>query len=185
MSEHKTAPKGRSKRNKEFLEWMDALVLSILLLALLFTFVVRPLRVDGSSMLPNFVDGERVLAWQLGYTPEHGDVVVLDAYTPHGKTLIKRVIGVAGDTIDIDFQNGIVYRNGEALVEPYTAEPTFLYEGLDFPVTVPEGCIFVMGDNRNNSRDSRDSDIGCVDVRDVLGKVVFRLSPLNKIGVIS
>ena len=185
MSEHKTAAKGLSKRNKEFLEWMDALVLSILVLALLFTFVVRPVRVDGSSMLPNFVDGERVLAWQLGYAPAHGEVVVVDAYTPHGKTLIKRVIGVEGDTIDIDFQNGIVYRNGEALVEPYTTEPTYLYESVDFPVTVPEGCIFVLGDNRNNSKDSRDADIGFVDVRDVLGKVVFRLSPLNRIGVIS
>lgn len=177
--------KGRSRRNKEFLEWLDALVLSILVLALLFTFVVRPARVDGSSMLPSFLDGERVLAWQLGYTPQRGDVVVIDAYIPHGKTLIKRVIGVAGDTIDIDFHSGVVTRNGEVLHEPYIAEPTLLYESVDFPVTVPEGCIFVMGDNRNNSKDSRDADIGFVDARDVLGKVVFRLSPLNRIGVIS
>ena len=82
------------------------------------------------------------------------------------------MIGIEGDTIDIDFQNGIVYLNGEVLEEPYTAEPTYLQESVTFPVTVPEGCLFVMGDNRNHSTDSRDDRVGFVDERDVLGRLL-------------
>ena len=87
-----------------------------------------------------------------------------------------------GDTIDIDFTAGIVYRNGEALDEPYTAEPTYLYESVDFPITVPDGCLFLMGDNRNNSTDSRDTRVGCVDERDIMGAAVLRVLPFGKIG---
>ena len=97
---------------------------------------------------------------------------MIDAYTAYGDPLVKRVIGIEGDTIDIDFQNGIVYLNGEALEEPYTAEPTYLQESVTFPVTVPEGCLFVMGDNRNHSTDSRDDRVGFVDERDVLGRLL-------------
>ena len=92
------------------------------------------------------------------------------------------VIGKGGDTIDIDFAAGIVYRNGVALDEPYTAEPTYLYESVDFPITVPDGCLFVMGDNRNNSTDSRDSRVGCVDERDIMGAAMLRVLPFGKIG---
>ena len=92
------------------------------------------------------------------------------------------VIGKGGDTIDIDFAAGIVYRNGVALDEPYTAEPTYLYESVDFPITVPDGCLFLMGDNRNNSTDSRDTRVGCVDERDIMGAAVLRVLPFGKIG---
>ena len=81
--------------------------------------------------------------------------------------------GIGGDTIDIDFQAGVVYRNGEPLDEPYTAEPTYLQESVTFPVTVPQGCLFVMGDNRNHSTDSRDTRVGFIDVGDVLGRVLL------------
>ena len=92
------------------------------------------------------------------------------------------VIGKGGDTIDIDFAAGIVYRNGVAIDEPYTAEPTYLYESVDFPITVPDSCLFVMGDNRNNSTDSRDSRVGCVDERDIMGAAMLRILPFGKIG---
>lgn len=174
----------RYKKNNNLLEWVDSLTLALLVIVLIFTFGVRSCMVDGSSMNPGLVNGEKLVITSLPYQPRYEDVVVIDNYTPHGKTLVKRVIGLPGDTIDIDFEQGIVYRNGEALEEPYTAEPTYLAEDKTFPVTVPAGNIFVMGDNRNHSLDSRSEDVGFIDIRDVLGKALFRLFPLNKAGVV-
>ncbi len=167
------APKSRSQQNKNWLDWYDSIVFAAVVIMLLFTFVARNVRVDGHSMDPTLSNGQRMFISSLPYTPHYGDIVVIDQYTSHGQPLVKRVIGMGGDTIDIDFESGIVYRNGEALEEPYTAEPTYLWEGVDFPLTVPERELFVMGDNRNNSSDSRDPGIGCIDVRNVLGKKLF------------
>ena len=163
----------RQTANRGLLEWVDSIVVAAVLLALVFTFGVRIVQVDGTSMNPGLQDGERLLLSSLPYEPEYGDVVVIDSYTDYGKLLIKRVIGMEGDVIDIDFQTGVVYRNGEPLDEPYTAEPTYLQESVTFPVTVPQGCLFVMGDNRNHSTDSRDTRVGFIDVRDVLGRVLL------------
>ncbi|WP_294500752.1 signal peptidase I [uncultured Gemmiger sp.] len=175
----------RTKSNYGLLEWIDSLVFAAVALALVFTFGVRIVQVDGSSMNPGLVNGERLLLSSLPYEPEYGDVVVIDSYTNYGKLLIKRVIGKEGDVINIDFDTGVVYRNGEPLDEPYTAEPTYLYEGVDFPLTVPDGMLFIMGDNRNNSKDSRSPEIGFVSEGDVLGKAVLRLTPFDKFGLIS
>ena len=162
----------RFKKNKDNLEWLEAIVLAVVAVSLVFTFGVRMIRVDGQSMVPTLRDGQRLLIASFPAQPDYGDIVVIDAYTSYGEPLVKRVIGKAGDTIDIVFQNGVVYRNGQALAEPYTAEPTYLQESVVFPVTVPDGCLFVMGDNRNHSTDSRDERVGFVDERDVLGRVL-------------
>ena len=175
--------KDRYKRNKEILEWYDALAVAVAVIALVFTFGLRVVQVDGHSMQPTLLNGERLLMTPLG-SPDYGDVVIVDSYIPYGKPLVKRVIGKAGDTMDIDFTAGIVYRNGEALDEPYTAEPTYTYEGIDFPLTVPDNCLFIMGDNRNASKDSRSIDIGCVDTRDILGTALWRILPFSKIGAV-
>lgn len=175
--------KEKYRRNRDTLEWYDALAVAVAAIALIFTFAVRIVQVDGSSMNPTLYNGERVLIATF-LKPDYGDVVIIDSYIPYGKPLVKRVIGKAGDVIDIDFDKGIVYRNGEALDEPYTAEPTWTYESVDFPITVPDGCLFIMGDNRNNSKDSRDREIGCVDTRDVLGVALWRIMPFNKMGAV-
>ena len=174
----------RVTHNKNLLEELDSIVLSLLAIVLVFSFGVRICRVDGSSMNPGLLDGERVLISSLPYRPAYGDVVVVDSDIEYGKPLVKRVIGLPGDTIDIDFGSGVVYRNGQALDEPYTAEPTYLKEEKDFPLTVPAGSLFVMGDNRNHSLDSRSTEIGFIDERDILGKALFRIMPFNKAGAI-
>ena len=120
----------------------------------------------------------------MGYTPQRGDVVVTDDLIDYGKPLVKRVIAVGGDVVDIDFQTGAVTVNGETLEEPYIRELTLLDEGQTFPLTVPQGKLFLMGDNRCQSKDSRSPEIGCIDERDILGKAILRIFPLQKIGVI-
>ena len=173
------------KRGGNVLEWYESLIFSVLVVIALFSFVFRVTLVYGSSMVPTLAEQDRLIVWGAGYTPQRGDVVILDGYIEYGKPLVKRIIAVAGDTVDIDFSTGAVSVNGEVLDEPYIAEPTREQGDVAFPLTVPEGKVFVMGDNRNASTDSRFSAVGCIDERDVLGKAVFRILPFNKIGVIS
>jgi signal peptidase I len=131
-------------------------------------------------MNSTLLDGDWILL--LGnvlYTePKFGDIIVAskDSFD-NGKPIIKRVIATEGQTVDIDFNAGIVYVDGVALVEPYTNTPTNISEGIQFPLTVSEGCIFVMGDNRNISKDSRSTQIGLIDCREVLGKALFVFVP--------
>jgi len=98
--------------------------------------------------------------------------------------LVKRVVAVAGQTVDIDFDAGVVYVDGTELQEDYVNSLTLEPEDFTEPVTVPEGCVFVLGDNRNRSTDSRDEDIGCVDVRCIIGKAWWRISPINQFGTV-
>jgi signal peptidase I len=136
-------------------------------------------------MVPTLQDGDQMLVSNVGYTPEKGDIVVLtkDEFLP--VPIVKRVIATAGDEVDIDFETGEVSVNGEVLDEPYIAEKTYTYFDVEFPQTVPEGCIFVLGDNRNNSTDSRYGELGMVDTRYILGKVLCRIYPISKIGPVA
>jgi len=167
------------KNDRGLYEWMQALVCSVLAVVLLFTFVIRLIGVDGHSMLPTLQHGDRLLVTTsiIDNDYEYGDIVILRKDTFLAKPIVKRVIATSGQTVDIDFRTGSVYVDGRLLDEPYIAELTFTQEGMEFPLTVPEGSIFVMGDNRNGSNDSRDSSLGTVDVRHVIGKAVFLLFP--------
>lgn len=164
---------------RDLYEWTQALVGSVLAVVLVFTFLIRLIGVDGHSMVPTLQNGDRllVLSSLLDHDYEYGDIVVLREESFLEEPIVKRVIATEGQTVDIDFEAGIVYVDGEALDEPYINEPTYMEEGTEFPLTVPERCILVMGDNRNHSSDSRDSRLGTVDTRCVLGKAVFLAFP--------
>ena len=167
------------EEGRELYEWAQALVCSVLAVVLLFTFVIRLIGVDGHSMVPTLQDGDRLLVLNamLDSDYQYGDIVVLRKDTFLEEPIVKRVIATEGQTVDIDFVSGAVYVDGELLEEDYINEPTYVEEGTEFPLTVPEGSIFVMGDNRNHSSDSRSSDLGTVDIRYVIGKAVFLLFP--------
>ncbi len=175
------------------LDWMASLVYAILVMLTLNLFVFRSITVSGDSMNNTLQNLDRVIATNLFYTPQRGDIVVLQAdllqpavTAPFGEPIIKRVIAVEGDKIRFDFTAGEVYVNDEQLEEDYIAQPTFaslnIVEGREY--TVPDGCVFVMGDNRNASTDSRDFRVGMVDTDYIMGKAVFRFAPFDSIGLL-
>ena len=183
--QEKTEKKKSSLR--ETVEYAESLAVVFVVMLLIFTFIARPATVDGESMMPTLQNGERLLISNLFYEPTAGDIVVLcgEADREEGKNLIKRIIATEGQTIDIDFEVGEVYVDGQKLDEPYILEPTYLDEGTEFPLTVPEGEIFVMGDNRNGSRDSRSLTVGTVKEEYIVGRVLFRFFPFDRFGKIS
>ena len=173
-------------------EWLDVVVASVVVVVILFTFVFRMVAIDGDSMNNTLLDGERVIITNMFYKPERGDIVVISRNMENSSVegsyeepIIKRVIATEGDMVDIDFENGIVYVNNEALKEDYIKEPTYRKADVKFPLVVKENCVFVLGDNRNDSKDSRTTQIGdngLIDVKYILGHAVLRVFPLNKFG---
>lgn len=173
-------------------EWVEMVVLSACLILLLFTFVLRPARVDGNSMQETLHNGEMLLISDIAYKPQRGDILVFQKInSTHPAPIVKRVIATEGESVDIDFDTWTVTVtdvNGEAhvLEESYRklATDARVTSNLEYPVKVGKGQLFVMGDNRNHSLDSRSSAIGLVDENEVIGKVLFRFFPFNKIGTV-
>ena len=194
----------KEKKKEEKLRWDRALLLYLHdMVYLLVTVVIvlllifRVVIVSGSSMYDSLIHGDLLLLLSNTFyaEPEYGDIIVLSTESfDNGTPIVKRVIATEGQTVDIDFEAGIVYVDGVALDEPYTHTPTNTSGGTQFPLTVEAGCIFVLGDNRNESRDSRYPEIGQVDKREVLGKAILLMMPgsgkygtefdLERIGVI-
>ena len=171
--------KQKRESGRDLYEWVQALVCSVLVVVVSFTFVIRLIGVDGHSMVPTLQNGDRLLVLNsmLYDDYKYGDIVVLRKDSFLEDPIVKRVIAVENQTVDIDFSTGSVYVDGVLLKEDYINELTFLEEGTEFPLTVPKGSVFVMGDNRNHSSDSRDSRLGTVDTRYVIGKAVFLAFP--------
>lgn len=169
------------KKKSKLREWLGIAIFAGLGagLMLLFNTTYCFEHVSGKSMNDTYQDGDLLLVKRnKGTSYDYEDVVILDLKNREeiGSDFIKRVIGKEGDVIDIDFKTGAVTRNGEVLNEPYIKELTFLDEGgHEYPVTVPEGCYFVMGDNRNDSLDSRSEKVGFVPEKEIKGKVIKRL----------
>ena len=162
-------------------DFAEAAVGAIVFIALLFIFVCRFLTVDGNSMNPTLSNNDRILASSTAYTAVQGDIVIITQPNSFDAPIVKRVIALGGQTVDI--KNGKVYVDGEALDEPYVKEQTIVKGNICYPFTVPENCIFVMGDNRNHSTDSRFSSVGVIDERYILGKVLGRWIPVGKWSV--
>lgn len=189
---------GDKKKGNLFLSNLHDIVFLVAGILLVFSLLFRVVIVKGPSMKNTLINGDWLLLMSnvLYHNPQQGDVVVACKQSyDNGTPIVKRVIATEGQTVDIDFEEGIVYVDGVALDEPYALTKTNLYEGVNFPLVVEEGCLFVLGDNRNESKDSRSTEIGLIDRREILGKAIFVLFPgketeqssreLGRIGVVS
>ena len=162
-------------------DWMQSIVMVFLVVIFLLTFVGRTMGVQGHSMMPTLHEGDRMIVRSIFYTPERGDVVVLSRHDfEDGAALVKRVIALAGDVVDVNTQTGLVYLNGRPLTEPYTNGPVLEAGDMVYPFTVPPGHVFVIGDNRNHSSDSRHSSLGPVDEREIVGRLIAVIMPFNR-----
>lgn len=175
-----SAEKETEKPTKIILSYLHDIVYLLAILIVVSLMVVRVVVVSGTSMNHTLLDGDYLLVLSNAFyqQPKAGDIVVVSKESfDDGSPIVKRVIATSGQTVDIDFEMGIVYVDGVALDEPYTNTDTNHPEGMTFPLTVGEGYLFCLGDNRNVSKDSRDPEIGQIAVEEVLGKVVFLFFP--------
>lgn len=169
---------------REIFSWVEAIAGAIIVVALIITFIGRPILVDGHSMETTLMNNDRIITTPLYLSLEHNDIVVIRR--KGDLPLVKRVIALEGETVDFNYARGVVTVDGKTLAEPFLPETMRepVYRTITFPATVPEGFVFVMGDNRNNSDDSRDPAIGMIDKRNIMGKALFRIWPMEKMGKI-
>lgn len=183
------------------LDILETVFISAFVITMFFTFVLRMAIVKGESMVPTLYPDERILVFSWDTDYKFGDIIVIDCQESVvfsddgqleyrdglGKQIIKRVIAAEGQVLDIDFEKGFVYVDGKLLNELYITGLTHVDEGAftgKYPFRIPEGYVFVLGDNRGISRDSRDIAIGLVSEESIVGKAVMRISPMNKFGFI-
>ena len=178
---------------KELVEWLSIIASALIIVVILFGFVFRVAVISGDSMKNTLFGGDVVVITNLNYSPQEGDIVVVsrnaenspESMREENGPIIKRVIATEFQEVNIDFETGVVYVDNTPLNEPYISTPTVDQYDVQFPVTVPEGCIFVLGDNRSVSLDSRSGRIGkggMIDTRYVLGHAVYRVFPFNRMG---
>lgn len=166
---------------KELYEWTQAIAIAVVLALFINQFVFSIVEVQGASMEPTLNNSERLFVFKSFYEPKNKDIIIIKS-EQLGKYIVKRVIAVGGQTVDIDKETGEVYVNGKLQNETYVNEGTNYYVGntQEYPLTVPEGHVFVMGDNRGNSMDSR--ALGVLENEDIMGKAIFRIWPISSFG---
>jgi signal peptidase I len=180
--EDKKKKRKKAKKDKTKMTVFDVLepiVAALLAITIIFTLFLRIVNVSGPSMMPTLNNGDKILISARGYEPKVGDIVVLSGASGIKETIVKRIIALGGDQVDINFTTGVVTVNG--IEEEYAEELTLQQFDIAFPITVPEGCVFVLGDNRSDSLDSRSTEIGCIDERYIVGKVIFSIVPFGKV----
>ncbi len=192
-----TDPQKNSVFN-DVIEILETMLMSVFVVLLLFTYLIRPVTVEGRSMVPTLQNQDKLVMRRILYHPHQGDIVVINNYEGHilapdgsvvnsgyalNEILIKRIIAVAGQSVEVRTDEGLVYVDGVALDEAYTNEPTLVNDGaFSYPITVPEGYVFVMGDNRNHSTDSRNPSVGLIAEEDILGNAFFRYCSVETDG---
>ena len=180
----KNVKKNKKQKEKkpfidELLDWLKTFALVFIVVVLIFTFIAKTVIVNGSSMNDTLVDRDFLLLWSLFYTPKQGDIIAANC-EGLDEVIVKRVIAVGGQEVNIDFTTGTVYVDGKELDEPYIKNLTLNDEfAFNYPIVVDEGCYFCMGDNRQGSKDSRHPDVGFVSRDDILGKAIIRIYPFN------
>ena len=185
----------------ELFSIIETVLMTLFIISMVFTFLLKIVTVKGSSMKDTLMPEDKLVTTAWCSSPEQGDIIIVDASTALfiekdgslvyktglGKNIVKRVIAIEGQTVDIDFERGAVYVDGIMLDEAYVTGLTHLDEGAftgQYPVTVPKDCVFVLGDNRAVSKDSRSDEIGFIENDNIIGKVIFRLSPFEELGFV-
>ncbi len=189
--DNSVAPAEASEKQKpgivmNIYDFASVMMSALVMIALIFTFAFRVVGVIGSSMKPTVLQGNWLLTTEKHAGYETGDIVVITQPNYFDEPLIKRVIATGGQKVDIDFTTGMVYVDGEALVEPYknlTGSLRHMDDEMTFPIEVPEGYLFCMGDNRNGSTDSRSNKVGFIDERYILGKARLRIIPFGDFNI--
>lgn len=167
---------------RSIFRWLTGIVAVLFVFFIGWMLFFHVVSVDGASMQPTLQDNDKLFVLTFRYEPQQGDIVVLQNNTETEGLLVKRVIATEGQVVDIDYDTGRVTVDGEILDETYATDTTQkALNEIAYPYTVPENCVFVMGDNRSESIDSRNSGIGGIDERRIVGKVVFRLYPFSGI----
>lgn len=179
-----TTESNKKSFTKTVIEFLSIISTSIVAIMIIFTFVFRIVGVSGPSMMNTLNNGDWLVVSAFITEPERGDIVIITQPNSFNEPIVKRVIAVGGDTIDIDFKTATVYINGKEINEPYLGSSTITDDGAwQYPLTLEEGQVFVMGDNRQHSSDSRSPYIGLIDENYILGQVLFRFSPISEFKI--
>ncbi len=166
-----------------FYDIVNSVESAVVIIFLIFTFVFRAVGVVGDSMLPTLNDGDWLAVTSYKKSYGRNDIIIITQPNDRDEPLVKRIIGLGGDEIDIDFDEHLVFVNGRLVNESFISEPTSYRGDVEFPLTVPEGYVFVMGDNRNKSLDSRSKEIGFIDEKYILGKAKYRVYPFGSFKI--
>lgn len=177
------------KPSETFFEWLEIFIISVAAVFVLFSFIARIAVVDGNSMYPTLSNNDKLLVRQIFYTPKQGDIIVCQSEN-YGldKPLVKRIIATEGQTVRLDRENWKIYVNGFVIDEPYLVIGEGAMVDWEYDtdeIVIPEGHVFVMGDNRNNSLDSRFYGVGMIDERYIIGQVIYRFMPFNVFGPVN